>query len=230
MNKLKILSRLILLLALVGLIGGCKEAAPEPTPKLLTAHATLRELWVTNRLWAENELDVTGTSTLDVVYAGNIFPDDVMSGGTVTADTGVFTTSVTAADVTVTDDLAVTGQFAGTTIFGTGTATLASAVITGALTSASVSTTYLTSTGSLSLDGITISGGYKFGAASTVISGTLIAHGLATTPTVVLLTPASATGAITLAVQVMATNETSFTVGIEDPGTTIDTLYWLAGK
>lgn len=73
---------------------------------------------------------------------------------------------------------------------------------------------------------VAVSGPYRYGSASSVVSGTLIAHGLATTPTLVVLTAGQP---ITTPLFVTARNATSVTVGIND-GLTVGTVFWLAGK
>lgn len=89
------------------------------------------------------------------------------------------------------------------------------------------------STGSLTLEGVAFSGPVVFGAESNVISGALIAHGLGTTPTAIILTPfySTSSGEFTQTLSISATNATSFTVNIS-PGavTTITTVYWMAGR
>jgi hypothetical protein len=85
-----------------------------------------------------------------------------------------------------------------------------------------------TVTGTLTVGSDAFSGAIKYGATNTVVSGTLIAHGLSGAPTAILLTPKS-TGVFTDSVFVLASNATSFTVGISD-SVSIETLYWMAGK
>lgn len=68
------------------------------------------------------------------------------------------------------------------------------------------------------------------GATANVVNNTLIAHGLGTTPTAILLTPFFA-GTFTQTVYISATNATSFTVGLETGSvTTVTTMYWEALK
>jgi hypothetical protein len=108
--------------------------------------------------------------------------------------------------------------------------TFSGAVSTGALTPASLSVTGAASVGgSLTLESVAFSGPTTFGSATSVVSGTTIAHGLATTPTTVLLTPVSTGGYTTTVPYVMSADTTSITVGVAD-GVSISTLYWLAGK
>lgn len=85
-----------------------------------------------------------------------------------------------------------------------------------------------TVTGTLTLESVAFSGPVTFGSATSVVSGTKFAHGLAITPTTVLLTPRS-TGGYTATIYVLASNATSVTVGVQD-GVTVPTVYWLAGK
>ena len=81
-------------------------------------------------------------------------------------------------------------------------------------------------TDTLTLESIAFSGPVTFGSASSCVDGTTIAHGLATTPTVVLLTPYSA---VTATVYVKAADTVSITVGLIGAVGTAD-VYWLAGK
>jgi len=83
-------------------------------------------------------------------------------------------------------------------------------------------------TGTLTLESVAFSGPVRFGSATSVVSGTTIAHGLGITPTVALLTP-GATGGYTATVYILASNAVSITIGVQD-GVTVPTLYWLAGK
>jgi len=84
----------------------------------------------------------------------------------------------------------------------------------------------LTVTGALTLQGVAVSGPIRYGSASTVISGTTIAHGLATTPTVATLTAGIP---ITTPLYITARNATSITVGIND-SVSVSTVFWIAGK
>ena len=73
-------------------------------------------------------------------------------------------------------------------------------------------------------------GAMKFGATSDVVNNTLIAHGLGTTPTSILLTPFYA-GTLTQSLYISASNATSFTVGIAAGSvTTVTTVYWAVAK
>jgi hypothetical protein len=96
-----------------------------------------------------------------------------------------------------------------------------------------LSSTGVITAGSLGLNGVRVSGPYKFGcsAAGLAQDGT-IAHGLGTTPTVALLTSLipSAGSVITTGVYISATNTTSITVGLIYPEATAPKVCWLAGK
>ena len=89
----------------------------------------------------------------------------------------------------------------------------------------------VTAGGTLTLESVAFSGPVTFGSASSVVTGTTIAHGLATTPTAVTLTPMYV-GAFTNTVYVLATDATSITIGIgyTTGVTTVTSLYWMAGK
>jgi len=84
----------------------------------------------------------------------------------------------------------------------------------------------LTLTDTLTLESVAFSGPVTFGSASSCVDGTTIAHGLGTTPAVVLLTPYSA---VTATVYVKATDATNITVGLVGSVGEVD-VYWLAGK
>lgn len=85
--------------------------------------------------------------------------------------------------------------------------------------------------GTVTVDSVPLSGPVTFGSASSVVSGTTIAHGLATTPTAVVVTPVYA-GVLTNTVYVISTDSTSITLGIgyTTGVTTVTTVYWMAGK
>ena len=86
--------------------------------------------------------------------------------------------------------------------------------------------------GALTLQGVAVSGPYRYGSATNVISGTGIAHGLATTPTIIFLYPTLTTSGITQTFYVLSSNATTITIGLSEPGeiTTTTRLDWLAGK
>ena len=160
---------------------------------------------------------------------------DVQSGTSVTLAGYVTSTidSLTVGTAIVTSTLAVSGttDLVGNVSSSTGAVTITDAVnITSTL---DVDGTFnadgnTTLGGTLTLESVAFSGPVRFGSASSVVSGTLIAHGLGITPTAVLLTSGSTT-VMTVPAYLLATNATSFTVAISD-SVTIPTLYWLAGK
>lgn len=89
--------------------------------------------------------------------------------------------------------------------------------------------------GTLTLKSVSFSGPIAFGTASNVVSGTEIAHGLGTTPTVTVLTPEHLTPVFTNVIYILSTNSTSITVGLGQTGvtggiTTVNTVHWMAGK
>lgn len=107
------------------------------------------------------------------------------------------------------------------------------AVVTGGLTvNNGLSTDYLTSTNPISMAGATFSGPIKYGTASTVISGSLIAHGFGVTPTVFLIQPATIQSAVyTQTLYGYGCNTVSCTVGISQGDVvTFTTAQWTAGK
>lgn len=82
--------------------------------------------------------------------------------------------------------------------------------------------------GTLYVEGSALSGPVAFGSASSVVTGTTIAHGLGTTPTAVLLTAGQP---VTTTPLVLATGVTSITVGfLNTHNPPAMTVYWLAGK
>lgn len=131
--------------------------------------------------------------------------DDLSVTDGVTAASVTATGTVGAADVTASDDLVVgdDAHVAGDLLAGTGAFTT-----------------------SLTLESVAFSGPLTFGRQQTVTHGITIAHGLGTTPTVILLTPS---GTVTGAVGYSAADATSFTVSM-DPALTFDYLDWIAGK
>ena len=83
--------------------------------------------------------------------------------------------------------------------------------------------------GTLSVEAVAFSGPITFGSASTVVTGTTIAHGIGTTPTSVMLTSGHAfTEAVSIFVS--ALDGTNITVGMYPTTNTLDTVYWMAGK
>lgn len=102
------------------------------------------------------------------------------------------------------------------------------ATITGAVSSYAVTATASLSTPLLYVEGIAQSGPVRFGSATAATTGTLIAHGLGTTPTAVILTLSNPIDTLTNTIGAGPTNATSFTVYIPG-GATVD-LNWMAGR
>lgn len=88
------------------------------------------------------------------------------------------------------------------------------------------------SAASLTVGGYAGSGAVRFGSASNVISGTTIAHGFATTPTVFLIQNALIQAAtFTQTLYAYGCNVTSCTVGLTQGSVvTVTTAAWMAGK
>lgn len=86
--------------------------------------------------------------------------------------------------------------------------------------------------GTLTLGGYAQSGATRFGSASTVISGTTIAHGFATTPTVFLVMPAIVQATTyTQTIYAHSCGTVSCTVGISNGDVvTFTTVHWIGGK
>jgi hypothetical protein len=82
-------------------------------------------------------------------------------------------------------------------------------------------------TGTLTMSGTQMSGPVRYGLVSgAVVSGTTIAHGIGTTPTMALLTSSLP---LTTPMFVSAKGPVSITVGISDSVSTSG-VYWLAGR
>lgn len=153
---------------------------------------------------ATGNVNVAGTLTVSTLVSQSV----AANAAYITA-----TTSLSAASLTVPGAVTLSGNVTST----------------GNLQAVNITATTAVSTPLLTLEGVTSSGPVTFGSAASVVSGTLIAHGLGTTPTAVLLTPGSAGAFTYTAPYVLASNPTSFTVGVAD-NRTITTLQWLAGK
>ena len=177
-------------------------------------------------------LEVTGNLTVSTLVSQSV-------GFNATSDTTLVTTTVTGpftnnGNTSITGTLDVDGATTlnstldvdGNISSGTGAVTVTDAVY---ITSTLETVGNVTAGGTLTLESVAFSGPVRFGTASSVVSGTLIAHSLATTPTAILLTPQSTGGYTTTVPYILASNATSFTVGIAD-SVTIATLHWMAGK
>ncbi len=104
--------------------------------------------------------------------------------------------------------------------------------LSGDLNAANVTATSGLSGATLTVNGLQQSGAVKYGTASTVITGTTIAHGLGITPTVFLVQ--SAVGQATTFTQTIygfGCNTLSCTVGVSSGSViTFTTVHWIAGK
>ena len=76
---------------------------------------------------------------------------------------------------------------------------------------------------SLGLNGIRVSGPIVFGVATSITDGKLVAHGLGTTPTAVIVSP----NALTAAVGTITATYFSIRIG---GGVAPSAVYWMAGK
>ena len=85
---------------------------------------------------------------------------------------------------------------------------------------------------SVRIGGVAQTGAVRSGSASTVISGTTIAHGIGTTPTAFFLTPGYAAASVyTQTLFPHGCNTTSCTVGVSSGSVATFTLvYWLAQR
>lgn len=86
----------------------------------------------------------------------------------------------------------------------------------------------------ISLNGVALSGPTRYGTATNVVSGTTLAHGLGTTPTVFMLQNATAQAATytqTLYAPLSLCNTVSCTVNVSQGSVvTFTTVQWQAGK
>lgn len=235
MNKQKTVEYVLIGLALVlSLIGSYFDVAlPRPDiPDIGALESDIEDL--------QGQVDVLqGGTDEDVFSFGVGIPPDVVRAlrveSTLTVDGAATVSGGITGDVTgdITGDITgdVTGDLTGD-VTGDVTGDLTGNVtgnLSGNITSNTIVTGNTSLSGTLTLESVAFSGPVTFGSASNAISGTLIAHGLATTPTAVLLTPSIDT--MTETVYVQASNATSFTVGLSAGSVaTITTLYWLAGK
>lgn len=225
--------------------GGAKWVANSNCEWEMRSGSTLDVQSGTTVTWAAG-FPVTGNITV----TGDIsVTSDVQAGNNITA-TGIVSagTDITAGDdITAVDNITATGAIsagediaAGDDITAVDNITATGAISAGEDIAAGDDITALgeiTVTGSISIGGtlnlenVAFSGPVRFGSTNTVIDNTLIAHGLGTTPTSIILTPLVAGGALTQVVSLSATNATSFTVAVQDTGVaTITTLYWMVGK
>ncbi len=133
----------------------------------------------------------------------------------------IHTTSTITSDAGI---IAGTSVAAGTAI-AAGTSVSAGTIVSGQDLSAS---RYVTATTGLAIGTTSFTGALKYGYSASVIDGTTIAHGMGTTPTVVILTPYTVSLPLTGTVFVRNTGPISFTVGMT-PSQNL-ALYWLAGK
>lgn len=111
-------------------------------------------------------------------------------------------------------------------------ANIAGAVtINGAVSGASLSTSGAISGASLTVGGVAQSGAIKYGTQSGVISGTTIAHGIGTTPTVfVVQNDGIRAATFTQTVYHGACDVTSCTVYLTQGSITTTVVDWVAGK
>ncbi len=89
----------------------------------------------------------------------------------------------------------------------------------------------VTFSGVVTLSGTVANSNIEYGAETSVVTQTAIAHTLGTTPTTVLLTPQHSVQ-FTNTVFVLSSGVSTITVGVEGPGgeSTIDTVNWLVAK
>ena len=108
----------------------------------------------------------------------------------------------------------------GTSNFGGSISVAGDATVVGAVTG-----------GSLTVGGVAQTGAIKYGTQSAVISGTTIAHGVGTTPTVFMVeVDGIQVAALTQTLYHGGCNVTSCTVYLTQGSVTTFTVDWLAGK
>lgn len=111
-------------------------------------------------------------------------------------------------------------------------ANIAGAVtINGAISGASLSSSGAISGASLTLGGVAQTGAIKYGTQSSVITGTTIAHGIGTTPTVFILDDDGVHSTyFSQTLYHFGCNVTSCTVGVTAGTVTTFTVDWMAAK
>lgn len=82
----------------------------------------------------------------------------------------------------------------------------------------------------LTLEGVVQSGPVVFGSQAAATDGITITHGLGTTPTMVVLSPAWASDEVTQTLYVSSLSATVFAVEITTGTVTNTTVYWIAGR
>lgn len=123
----------------------------------------------------------------------------------------------------------------GTSNFGgsiavAGDATIAGAVSGGSLSGGSILVGGIVSGASLTINGVAQSGAIRYGTQS-VISGTTIAHGIGTTPTMFVVSDEGPHGTTyTQTLYHHACNVTSCTIGITQGSITTTVIDWVAGR
>lgn len=246
------LFRVFMPLFLAVVLGGFAQVGYTHIANLYVDHNLIvgQDLTVTNDLAITNDLAVTGGLDVDGATTLN---SELDVDGNVSSGTGSFTVTDT---VNITDavDLDSTLNVDGAVSSGTGSFTVTDSLVvtdtsdlqgnisnsTGELviTDNAGITGTLTVTGNTTLGGtltfesVAMSGPLTFGAVSAVVTSTAIAHGLGTTPTVVLLTPQHSSDIFTNVVYVLISDTSTITVGLGYTGgvQTVDILHWMAGK
>lgn len=103
----------------------------------------------------------------------------------------------------------------------------AGATVSGATLSGTTGSFTSLSGSTLTLNSLAVSGPYKYGVTTgTIVTGTTIAHGIGTTPTMAIVTAGSA---ISTPLQILSLGAVSITLGIND-GVSLSKVYWFAGK
>lgn len=157
-----------------------------------------------------NDLTLTGTlySNVEILTIG----DSVIITGTLMSDGETVTIGDSAA-VTGTLDVSLGITATENISAGTGLAVSGPTVLHGSLT----------------MSDTAFSGPIMYNLVPQVVSGTIVYHGMGTTPTVVLLTPIlSTTNEITACYYVLTLEYTNFVIGHDAAGG--DGVYWIAGR
>lgn len=199
--------------------GGTKLVAASGCEWEMRSGSTLDVQAGTNVTWAPN-----------IAFSGVLTASSLVVSGTSDLQGNV---SSSVGVLTITDNILVDGQadtiqltVQGYTTQTNNLLTLEQSDGTDVLTITNAGN--IATAGTLALENIAFSGPVRFGSTANVSNNTLIAHGMGTTPTTVILTPLEA-GAFTQTVSLSATNATSFTVRIST-GAATPTVYWMAGK
>lgn len=130
-----------------------------------------------------------------------------------------FTSDVAMQNVTVSQNATVSGNLVAASLYATNN------------TITNVQSSYITATNVISMAGGTFTGPLHYGSASSVVSGTTIAHGFGTTPTSFIVQGATLQAATyTQTLYAHSCNVTSCTIGLTQGAITTTNVTWIGGK